>query len=484
MTIDKLKNPRRTARRTLEEIFYIAYIKNTYYVDPVNKCPCNIERAMEYLIELREEYRKYLTQPKVSVIIPVYNVEAYLRECLDSVVNQTLKDLEIICIDDGSTDGSLNILNEYSAKDKRVKVLTQQHKKQGVARNLGLENANGRYIFFLDSDDFIKSETLENLYKKSESTEADLCQYLILQYNDKTKKEHLIPSTFFNVVRTSKKTSYDYKLCPKLIFERVEPVLKLYRKDFLLNNNIKFCEDCYFEDTIVHIKCMSLAKRICFEDNAYYYYRKNREGQITGDSENTDKFLDVFNYINEAEKFFKEQNMWKEVKLYYYAFVIGRICSYYVRCNTDTKREFAKLAKLWCKNKKMDELEQSSPEKFAKFYDIVRSNSVCQLIKSYLLFPYYLLAVGVLRRKKARLLAEQELAKRPKQKVDKNRISIKLLKCLPVFTYKNSGGKKVWKFFGLPLFKKRTTDGGKNIKFYVFGVNVLQYSKKTTKVLR
>ncbi len=105
-------------------------------------------------------------------------------------------------------------------------------------------------------------------------------------------------------------------------------------------------------------------------------------------------------------------------------------------------------------------------------------------LKSYLLFPYYLLAVGVLRKKKARLLAEQELAKRPKQKVDKNRISIKLLKCLPIFTYKNSGGKKVWKFFGLPLFKKRTTDGGKNIKFYVFGVNVMQYSKKTTKVLR
>ena len=400
LTIDKLKNPRRTARRTLEEIFYIAYIKNTYYVDPVNKCPCNIERAMEYLIELREEYRKYLTQPKVSVIIPVYNVEQYLRECLDSVVNQTLKDIEIICVNDGSPDNSAKILKEYTDKDKRIKIYENTvNKGLGYSRNLGVEKANGRYIFFLDSDDFIKSETLENLYKKSESTEADLCQYLILQYNDKTKKEHLIPSTLFNIVRTSKKISYDYKLCPKLIFERVEAPLKLYKKDFLLKNNIKFFEGCYFEDTIVHIKCMSLAKKICFEDNAYYYYRKNREGQITGNSENTDKFLDIFNYINEAEKFFKQQNMWKEIKPYYYTFAVGRICSYYVRCNDKTKVKFAKKAALWAKNKKLSELKQSCPDQFELFYAIIIRNNAFNKFTSYLLFPYYALRLPKLKKK-------------------------------------------------------------------------------------
>ena len=96
------------------------------------------------------------TTPKVSVIIPVYNVEDYLRQCLDSVINQTLKDIEIICVDDGSTDNSLQIFREYEQKDSRVKVLTQKNQYAGVARNTGMNIARGHYYVFLDSDDFLK----------------------------------------------------------------------------------------------------------------------------------------------------------------------------------------------------------------------------------------------------------------------------------------------------------------------------------------
>ena len=96
---------------------------------------------------------------KVSVIIPVYNVEQYLRPCLDSVLNQTLKNIEIICIDDGSTDDSLKILMEYAEKDNRITILKQKNKGAGVARNYGMSIATGEYFLFLDSDDFF-SETL------------------------------------------------------------------------------------------------------------------------------------------------------------------------------------------------------------------------------------------------------------------------------------------------------------------------------------
>ena len=102
---------------------------------------------------------------KVSVIIPVYNVEKYLRKCLESVVNQTLKDIEIICVNDGSTDSSALILDEYARNDNRIKVYTQENQGQGAARNMALELAQGDYIAFVDSDDWLEVSALEELYK-------------------------------------------------------------------------------------------------------------------------------------------------------------------------------------------------------------------------------------------------------------------------------------------------------------------------------
>ena len=102
--------------------------------------------------------------PKVSIVIPVYNVEEYLRRCLDSVVNQTLRDIEIICINDGSTDNSSHILAEYQSKENRLRVISQKNGGQSKARNAGLEVATGEYIYFLDSDDYIKTYALEKLY--------------------------------------------------------------------------------------------------------------------------------------------------------------------------------------------------------------------------------------------------------------------------------------------------------------------------------
>ena len=112
--------------------------------------------------------------PKVSVIIPVYNAEKYLRQCLDSVVNQTLQEIEIICVDDGSTDGSLAILREYEAADSRVKVLTQKNQYAGVARNNGMAAATGEYYAFMDADDYYSENALASMYNIAAEHELDV----------------------------------------------------------------------------------------------------------------------------------------------------------------------------------------------------------------------------------------------------------------------------------------------------------------------
>ena len=100
--------------------------------------------------------------PKISVIVPVYNVEKYLKECLDSIINQTFKDIEIICVNNGSTDSSCEILNEYAKNDNRIKIINSENIGVGNARNLGLQAVTGEYISFVDSDDFLNTDTYSN----------------------------------------------------------------------------------------------------------------------------------------------------------------------------------------------------------------------------------------------------------------------------------------------------------------------------------
>ena len=113
-------------------------------------------------------------QPKVSVILPVYNEEKYLRQCMDSIINQSLKDIEIICVDDGSTDSSLSILREYEKTDKRIEVISVENENAGAARNKGIVVATGKYLYFPDSDDYCELTLLEDAYKEAEDKNADI----------------------------------------------------------------------------------------------------------------------------------------------------------------------------------------------------------------------------------------------------------------------------------------------------------------------
>ena len=169
--------------------------------------------------------------PKVSVIIPVYNVEEYLRECLDSVVNQTLKDIEIICVNDGSTDNSLAILEEYAAKDERLRVFTQENQGQSVARNLAMEKARGEYIGFVDSDDWIDLDFYEKLYRAAVKAQADIACANI--YKPDEKRYYIKYSKVKVVSKTLKK--YDVADIPRWNYT----CNKIYKRSALNKINYK-----------------------------------------------------------------------------------------------------------------------------------------------------------------------------------------------------------------------------------------------------
>lgn len=216
--------------------------------------------------------------PKVSVIIPVYNVEAYLRECLDSVINQTLKEIEIICVDDGSTDSSLEILKEYAKKDNRISVLTQENLHAGVARNAGLAVAKGEYLSFLDSDDFFELDMLKETYNKVKSDSTDVCIFsaIMLDYKENEKKE-------MPWLCKSKKEIINMKDIKDKIFDITSPNCwnKIFKKDIINCYNLRFQSLINANDVYFSYMAVVVSKKISILNKKFINYRYNTGKQIT-----------------------------------------------------------------------------------------------------------------------------------------------------------------------------------------------------------
>lgn len=215
---------------------------------------------------------------KVSVIVPVYNVEDYIRECLDSLINQTLTDIEIILVDDGSKDLSGDICDEYAKKDCRIKVIHKENGGQSSARNAGLKVSTGEYILFVDSDDYIVENTLETLLNEAKKNDAD-----IVHGDIKNDDQSLEDKEF-------RKLNCDYKkvTCSEFLKEKIRtetydivPVLYFVRKKYLEKNNIIFLEDYFYEDQLWTMELLSRGGSIVKIRFTYYYYRMDRPGSTT-----------------------------------------------------------------------------------------------------------------------------------------------------------------------------------------------------------
>ena len=201
----------------------------------------------------------------ISIIIPVYNTESYLRECLDSVKNQSMSEIEIICVDDGSTDSSGAILDEYARQDKRFVVIHQPNAGQSAARNKGIDISRGKYVCFLDADDWYESECCQTLYETAEKFNNE---FVTAAFREIGGKKQILPLKNSNAVYVDDMDKYCF-------ITHVQFTIwgKLYRKDFIEKHNIRFLEGVCYEDNHFSIKAALCAKEVRHIPNVLYNYR-------------------------------------------------------------------------------------------------------------------------------------------------------------------------------------------------------------------
>lgn len=249
---------------------------------------------------------------KVSVVVPVYNVEKYLEQCLDSIINQTLKEMEIICVNDGSTDNCGAILDDYAKKDSRIIVIHKENSGYGHTMNVGFDKALGDYIGIVESDDFIAPNMYEVLYNKAYENNLDFakCNRFSLYDNkngtmNMSAEPLLLPPTDYNKIINFKTAS----LSKCIKFEEFKWIwCGLYNKDFIKNNKIRFHETsgASYQDTSFHFITMMLADKIMLLPEPMHYYRKNN----LNSSSNSEALIDVlFKEYDYIINYMKEHNL-------------------------------------------------------------------------------------------------------------------------------------------------------------------------------
>lgn len=226
----------------------------------------------------------------ISVIVPVYNVEKYLQNCLDKIINQTYKNLEIIVLDDGSTDKSSEICDYYEKKDSRIKVIHKKNEGLGITRNRGISNANGKYVCFIDSDDFMDTNMIEKLYLALKHNKADTsyCGYfeyysnikyiehILDVHRDSYEGQEIIDCFLLRMIGNEATEKKDFKFSMSVWHA-------LYSLDIIKEYNICFPSERKYisEDIIFDIDYLSKSRKVCFVKDALYYYRCNNFNSLT-----------------------------------------------------------------------------------------------------------------------------------------------------------------------------------------------------------
>ena len=221
---------------------------------------------------------------KVSIIIPVYNVEKFLVECLDSICGQTLKEIEIICVNDGSTDKSLDILKRYAYDDQRIIVLSQENSGLSVARNSGIKFAHSEYIYFCDSDDKLEITALENLYNRAKKDSLEMLYFNAdVFFENKELENRLYQYKTYYVRKKDYKKIYDGKDMLNSLLKNKDYIPSAYlnflKRDFVLNNQLLFEPGILHEDNLWSFKCALTANRVGYYPKAFFH-RRIRENSI------------------------------------------------------------------------------------------------------------------------------------------------------------------------------------------------------------
>ena len=244
---------------------------------------------------------------KVSILIPIYNVERYLRQCLDSVVNQTLKDIEIICINDGSTDSSPDIIREYAEKDSRIRVIDKENTGYGHSMNCGLKLAQGEYIGIVESDDFAELNMFETLYNTAKEVDAEIVKSNWF----KQIGQYFFPSKAYAI--------YDHQFITPEIFNLSSASAiwnAIYKREFLLKNDIHFNETpgASYQDFSFYYKMMACVKKMFFIKDSFLHYRIDNPNSSLNSKQ---KAFCMFDEFKEIQDFLMKrpelQNPWLSI---------------------------------------------------------------------------------------------------------------------------------------------------------------------------
>jgi len=244
--------------------------------------------------------------PKVTVIVPVYNVEAYVGKCVDSILRQSFSDFELILVDDGSTDGGGGICDSYAEKDARIRVIHQKNAGLGGARNTGIEAAAGEYLLFVDSDDTVEPETLEKAMGKSESLQADI---LAFSFRSVDESGNTL-SVFHENLPKEKPLS---PMRDKQVFLSSPSAWnKLYRRCLFKDTGVRFPPRVWYEDVRTTFKLFLSAKSIVFTDDILYNYLI-RQGSIMQNS-NVRRNVEIMEAFRDLISYFKESGRYEEFR--------------------------------------------------------------------------------------------------------------------------------------------------------------------------
>ena len=284
--------------------------------------------------------------PEISVIVPVYNVEKYIKQCLDSILNQTFSDFELICVNDGTLDNSRLILEEYKEKDSRIIIIDKENGGLSSARNAGMKAAKGRFISFVDSDDWIEPDMLENLYQNITSLDTDISICAVHLYDDE-KKTVKDDEAYFNLSvfpESFDNRAFSYK--DTRDFTMNVPVMawnKLYRRSLIEECSAAFPEGKIFEDGPFFFSIYFKTKKVSIVRKPLYFYRINREGSIV--KKGGEQLFDIVDVINLMFEELKKSDIFEYVKYDFFKQKADDIIYRYDIIPLHFKSRFAKKVK-------------------------------------------------------------------------------------------------------------------------------------------
>lgn len=312
--------------------------------------------------------------PKVSVVIPVYNVEIFLEDSISSLLNQTLEDIELICVNDGSPDNSLEILNKFASQDSRVKVINKENGGCGSARNRALDEATGEYIYFFDPDDYALPNALEELYANARSNDSDLVMFKIARFFEGHPIDYSLPFYNFDEIFVDvdfNHFTFTYKdIMHYVMNSAFAPWSKLYKKEFLDRyDDFRFDLGVAFDDVPFHVKSILRAKKISFAPDYYYHYRWDNPNSVNNTSSNG---IDIMKIVDLVEEFIVREGYFDELKEEFYYFKVNQIVMYMVSSHSEDYFQLAKKKLLELDYKDIEHIGDRLLEEYNK---IINSSS-------------------------------------------------------------------------------------------------------------